>query len=837
MKARGSATSAAVGPLEGLRVLELSGGVAGPHAARLLADYGAVVTKLEPPGGERARHEAPLAGDMSNPEASAHFLLLNTNKRSIVADLRSQEGAELARRLARASDVVVEDFAPGQLTGLGLDLAELRRESSSLVTCSITPFGQDGPYAYLPESDLVLQAMGGAMYATGHADREPLRLAGDYALWHAGLTAAYAIMLAVLRADATGQGDAIDVSVYETQAGGLDRRRFTLLAHAYSGAVARRRDTAFAIGSGLRPCRDGYINLLGHDRLGSLLEMIGRADLVDRPELQLPADEVPGALVEEIEASVLGWTMQRTAREAFRTSQGHRLLGAPVYSVADALADPTFRERNAWERIAHPVAGELEYPRPPFRMSAVTLPPRRPAPLLDEHREEVLRDLEELEELHEPSHPEPPPAPPRLPLEGVRVLDLAVVWAGPFATQLLAQWGAEILKMEPINAVQPQTRATDERNSDWLVSGSTAPPWNRGASFNAHSPGKRSFTGDVRSPEGREAFLRLVETADVVLENNVPETIERLGLTYEDLREANPQIIHVRMPGFGLSGEYKNFRCWGNHIEGMAGHLLLRAYPGATPEAAGDTYAADSIGGLSAALATVMALRHRARTGEGQLIEVPMIEGFTGLLGVEILDYQLNDRVRESVANDHRTRAPHNAYRCAREDRWIAIDVQTDAQWRSLCQVLGLDDLLQADDLTAAAGRWSRRRELDRRIEEQTLGRDRDDLFEKLVQAGVPAGPVQDDRDCFQCTQLRARDWFEPIHRDDIGTHDYPGRLFRMAGTAPPPRRPPPTLGEANEYVYRDLLGLRDEDYQRLLDAGLVGTGYNEALLAANRMR
>ena len=164
-------------PLEGLRVLDLTTGIAGPHATKLLADFGATVTKLEPPGGDRARHEGPFPGDGPNTEASAPFLLFNTNKRSVVADLESFDGIELARRLARVSDVVLEDLTPGRLAELGLDLEELRADRPELVTCSITPFGQTGPYAGLPESDLVLQSMGGAVYATGHAEREPLRLA------------------------------------------------------------------------------------------------------------------------------------------------------------------------------------------------------------------------------------------------------------------------------------------------------------------------------------------------------------------------------------------------------------------------------------------------------------------------------------------------------------------------------------------------------------------------------------------------------------------------------------------------------------------------------------
>jgi benzylsuccinate CoA-transferase BbsF subunit len=391
--------------------------------------------------------------------------------------------------------------------------------------------------------------------------------------------------------------------------------------------------------------------------------------------------------------------------------------------------------------------------------------------------------------------------------------------------------------MEPINTVQPQTRPIDESREGWMAGDPADPPWNRGVNFNCSGLDKRSFTGDIRTEEGRAAFLELVAMSDVIVENNVPETIDRLGLTWEALSAVNPRLIYVRMPGLGLTGDYRNWRCWGNHLEAMAGHLILRAYPDATPDAAGETYACDSVAGLTAAFATLAALRHRERTGEGQQVEVPQAEAFMQLLGVEYLDQQMNDRVRESVANDHRTRAPHNAYRCAGDDRWIAIDVQRDEQWPALCEVLGLSERASDGGLATAAGRWERRRELDAAIGAATAARSREELFEALVAAGVPAGPVQDDGDAFRCPQLRARGWFEPISRDDLGTADYPGRLFRLRSTKMPARKPPPKLGADNDYVYRELLGWDGARIQALEEAGYVGTAFSAEALARARGR
>jgi crotonobetainyl-CoA:carnitine CoA-transferase CaiB-like acyl-CoA transferase len=820
-----------MGPLEGIRVMDLTTGVAGPHATKLLADYGADVVKVEPPEGDRSRREGPFKDDRPDPEGSAEFLWLNTNKRSVVADLETAEGRDLVRGLALRSDVLVEDFAPGRLAAMGLSVDGLRETHPGLVACSITPFGQDGPYAGLLASDLVLQAMGGAMYATGHAEREPLRLAGNFAEWHGGLAAALAIMLAVFRAERTGLGEHIDVSLYETQAGGKDRRQLNLLAHAYSGAVARRRETAFAVASGVRPCSDGYINLLGQQRLPELLRMIGREDLAPRPEVARPT-ELPEALVEEIEASYLAWTMQHEMREALAIAQQHRILGGTVHTIADVLADPSFRGRGFWERIDHRATGPLEYPGRPFLMSDSPRPPARRAPLLGEHTEEVRRELEVRETAVRGAAPAPDGR-RSLPLEGVRVIDLAVVWAGPFATQLLAEWGAEVVKMEPVTTVQPQTRRTEGLSRPaWFPNGDPGPdPWNRGVNFNSSACDKRSFAGDLRTPAGREAFLRLVAVSDVIVENNVPETIDKLGIRYEELAAINPGIIFVRMPGFGLTGPYRDYRCWGNHLEAMAGHLLVRCYPDATPDAAGETYACDSIAGLMAALAAVMALRHRERTGRGQMVEVPQVEAFAGMMGREFLDYGMNDRVPEPRANDHLSHAPHGAYPSLGEDRWIAIDVADDEQWRALCEVLEAPDLASDGRFREAASRWEHRRTLDREVARRTGTRSREDLFRRLQARGIAAGPVQDDADAFRCAQLGARGFFEPLTRADIGTFDYPGMLFQWRDTPNRRRRPPVRLGEDNEYVYLELLGYPRDEYEALVASGEVGTAYPESVL------
>src|SRR5690606_21726894 len=234
---------------------------------------------------------------------------------------------------------------------------------------------------------------------------------------------------------------------------------------------------------------------------------------------------------------------------------------------------------------------------------------------------------------------------------------------------------------------------------------------------------------------------------------------------------------------FGLSGPYRDYRAWGNHLVAMVGYLMIRAYPDATPDAAGEDYACDSVAGLTAAFATAVALRHRARTGRGQLVEVPQIEAFMAMVGPDMLTHQMSGRVPEARGNDHFSHAPHNAYQCAGDDRWIALDVGTDEEWSSLCEILGLAEAGADARFASQQKRWEHRRELDAILTEAVAPWDRWRLFEALTAAGVPAGPVQDTGDCFHCRHLRSRTWFRRIARDDIGSFDHPGSVFRWAST------------------------------------------------------
>ena len=432
------------------------------------------------------------------------------------------------------------------------------------------------------------------------------------------------------------------------------------------------------------------------------------------------------------------------------------------------------------------------------------------------------------------------------PLEGIRIADVTVVWAGPHVTQLLGEWGAEIIRVEPMNRIQPYSRGADQATTKEQARAMGAQGqllgaypdfdpkedrWNRSASFNSHARNKKSMTCDIMSPEGKEAFLRLIELSDVFIENNVPVTIEKAGITWEVLKEVNPRLIMLRMPAFGLDGPYKNYRAFGSHVEGMIGHHYLRGYTDAGPENTGEAYTADAMAGVMGALAVTMALRHRERAGEGQQVEMPLAESFLPVLGQFILDYTMNDRVVPPQGNTHPAHAPHNVYPTEGDDQWIAIDVDGDDEFAALCDVLGAPALASDDRFAGGLERLRHRDELDGEIAQLTQPCDKEQLFGKLQAAAVTSAPLHDEMEALADEQLTARGWFREIEMPTVGTHRYPGYLFRMERTPDDVQLPPPLLGEHNEEIYLDLLGYSRERYDALVAKGLVGTSYPPAVL------
>lgn len=376
--------------MEGVKVLDLGIGIPPANATRLLGCFGAEVIKVEPPGGDPLRMSAPFLGDVPNPETSGLFQYLNVNKRGVTLNLESGRGRRILKSLLSWADLVVEGWGAGVLDGLDLSYGEMERVNPALVAVSITPFGQSGPYKYHKSFEIQPYAFGGPMYFTGNPARQPVNAASNVSDLHTGLAAASAGMVALHRAESTGEGDYIDIAAAEVQLGNIDRRAAKLLAYSYTGAVGDRNLDHMGIGSGPFPCADGYINLLGgefgFDRVCRLIE---REDLMDDPRFNTPEGRRDPANIEEISGLVISWLYDKPKLEVWETAQEKRVLSGVVNTTEDLLGDDHFWERGMWAQVKHPVAGEMTMPGKSLKMYRTPWQVKSAAPTLGEHNEKV----------------------------------------------------------------------------------------------------------------------------------------------------------------------------------------------------------------------------------------------------------------------------------------------------------------------------------------------------------------------------------------------------------------------------------------------------------------
>src|SRR5579871_1019134 len=381
-------------PLEGVRVLDLTRHIAGPLCTKLLADYGADVIKIEQPRrGDPARWIAPFLHDLPHPERSGLFLHLNTNKRGITLDLKSDTGRSLFLRLLPSADIVVENFRPRVMPSLGLDYETLRTGKPALVMTSISNFGQTGPYRDWSASDLILYAMGHEMWGTGQPDSEPAGMANKLSLHIAGEMAYMATLGAFYGAAFQGVGQHVDISIMEVLASSIDRRAPSLLAYQYCGERAERVPSVHGIDAPpfVNYCADGFFEItVGLNWWADFVRAIGEEWIKD-PIFRPPVREV--AVRERFDAYWIPWCMARTKKEIVAIFQQAGIPCAPLNTTEDLVRDPQLKERGFFIDIEHPAAGRLTYPGAPFRLPQSPFAIRRPAPLLGQHNREILAEI------------------------------------------------------------------------------------------------------------------------------------------------------------------------------------------------------------------------------------------------------------------------------------------------------------------------------------------------------------------------------------------------------------------------------------------------------------
>jgi crotonobetainyl-CoA:carnitine CoA-transferase CaiB-like acyl-CoA transferase len=796
--------------LEGLRVLDLSDDVAGAYCAKLLSDAGASVTKVEDPEGHGLRRWS-VTGQVGQDgdEDGALFRFLAASHQSVVLDPEAPEATATVDALAGTADVVIISTLGGHgVTGEStISPFDLHEAHAGLVVVSLSSYGLTGPRCGEQSSEFLIQALSGSLHNHGSAEGLPLAVGGALAEWAIGVYGALGAVSALSARRRSGRGDLVDISALEA---------LTMTFICYPSVAAtmpggERKRSTYTMTPSIEPCLDGYVGMatITMAQWLTFLEMIERPDLADDETLQPLANHRRPDVLEAIAA----WTGRHTVDEVVQIGSMYRI---PTVPLGNGKIFPHLEQVEKRELYGSNPRGAFPHPRPPFRSSAT--PRREPgaAPTLAERRPAAAALAEHVPDATAAARPFTPAADVSagLPLEGVRVLDFTAFLAGPMCTEYLAALGADVIKVESIQRPDPMRFSV-------LVESSVDQWYEQGAIFQSANLNKRSLTLNLSDPRGRDIALRLAATSDVVIENFTPRVMEQFGLTYEDLREAKPDIIMMRMPGFGLEGPWRDRPGFAASMEQVSGLAWITGYTDALPTIPG---ICDPLAGMHSAFAVITALEHRKRTGEGQQIELAMID-LAGNLNIEqVLEYAVYDHLMERLGNRQPGTALQGVYATGEPEQWIALRVATDEQWDGLRGAIGGPEWSLEPALETAAGRAVVADRIDLELTSWFAGLSQKDALAALRSAGVPAEPVIHSYDVDLDDQMNTRGFWEDVTHPVVGTKRFPAWPIRAASRAAPWfSRYAPLLGEHNDEVL-GTIGVEAEEAAVLSADGIIGT-------------
>jgi crotonobetainyl-CoA:carnitine CoA-transferase CaiB-like acyl-CoA transferase len=755
-------------PFDGLRVLDVSSGIAGAYATKVLVDGGADAIVVEPPQGDVLRRHTSAKAPLPVGTDGVLFRYLRASTRSVPE-------AE-ARGLATDADVLIERYEPGAGHWGGEPPAAWLARNPRLVVVSISPWGARGPWADRPATEFTVQAACGATVRRGLPDRPPVSAGGALVEWLTGAFAAVGALTAWRHALRTGEGQHVDVSMLEAATLCLNGPYHAIAGQWFPGFAPPR---AVEVPS-IEQVADGSVGFCTQtaQQWGDFCVVIERPDLGE--DATLRRADARMARRAEITAATARALGAKTVDEVIDQAVALRV---PVTPVGNGATVTTFDQFVARGVYAHGV------PRPPYEVHGA--PPWAPG---------------DAPSLHAGPAAWPARAPQDglggdRPFSGLRVVDLTAFWAGPFATTYLAAHGADVVKVE-------STARPDGMRFLGAFEGDRY--WERSMVFAGTNPGKRDLTLNLEQEEGRRLLERLIDRADVVIENFTPRVGDRFGLTWERVHAKWPGVVLVRMPAFGLDGPWRDRAGFAMTIEQTSGLAWVTGYEDLPLVPRGPC---DPLGGVHALVGLMSALATRARTGEGVLVEVPLVDGALNIAAEQVLEYQRSGEVLGHEGNRGPWASPQGVYPAQGDDAWVAVAVETDAQWEALRAVARVPAHVRRDDRTGA----------DEAIAAWALGRDAEEGAEALRRAGVPASALAPTGSAHDNPQFAHRGFLQPLAHEVTGETGYPG--FPMCFSAFGPhlfRSPPPLLGEHNAEVLAEL-GLTAAEIAALEAAGVIG--------------
>jgi len=803
------------GTLAHLRVLDVTSASAA-YAGKLLADLGADVIKVEPPGGDPARREAPLGPDGE----SLPFRYENTNKRSVVLDLAGEEGAEAFRALARDADLVLDGLSGGGLADFGLDFASLAEQNPRLVVASISGFGRTGPLAGVRSNDLVASALGGAMTSIGDPADPPVRLAGHQADVITATNAAAAALVALHHAARSGRGQYVDVSSLET---------ISAITHIAGvgkwledDVIPKRVGTGLvaSVPSGAYRCKDGLVYLMVNRPAHWLALATWIHEVTGNEEVLMDTFHGPSSarlpFRELLDLFISDLTATLTVDEAYHEGQRRHIAFTPIHTAAGLAKDPQLNARGFFVEIDGGEAGPLSVPGAPYRPAKQPWRQTRPAPAVGEHDAEISPGTR------------PRPAPlvarpcatrgPRTggALEGLRVVEFGTGLAAPWIGRILAWAGAEVIKVEshghpdvPRLFVPP--RAPEQGTQP------ECSPW-----FTDWSAGKRFVSLDLRNEDGAELARKIIDESDAVIANYSTGVLAKLGLGYETLAARNPELVMLESSGYGESGPLSKYVTWGPNIEALSGLCSFSGFPENECTISHFAYP-DPLSALHGLVALMSALAARDRTGAGQVIHLSQLETTVASIGRVMVEFAATGEEPARLGNGEAGRAPYGCFPCEGDDRWVVLCVEDDDDWPRLRTLLDDPEWARDPRHAKASARVEDRASIEARIAEWTSTRNDYEIVERARALGLAAGVVQNTEDMLRRDpQLEARGFFETIPHWKRGEVTATGIPLGLTGTPGRTTHSGSSIGHDNDHVFGELLGLSRDEIEGFIACGAI---------------
>ncbi len=797
-----------MGALSHLRIVEIGSAAATSYCARLFADFGSAVQKIEPLDGDPLRRAAPLTPKGN----SAWFAFLNFNKSSIALDPADPKSAARLSELIGGCDILLDGRDVDAADCPDIDLAAIKQRHPGLIHLEASWFGGEGPYAKFEATDSTIRALVGLVKLVGPAEGTPMHAPDFQTGIFAGLWGFIAAASSVLGRMQDGQGRTSHLSIFESS---IAVTEYIMFEGFSRGDIMRRIGVncfwpTFPVG--IYETQQGWLGVttVTPAQWRSFCEMLGLPELRDDPTLFTGVDRLQH--IEMIESKFIPKLKTRTAQEWFAEGLRRKIPIVPVPEIADLVADEEKRARGA---IVPVLVGDESGFTAGSMQRLMGTPPRRGGAVPD-IGEKMLGSAHATEKALRTPAPEVR-GKNRLPLEGVRVVDFSMGWAGPVCTRTLADLGADVIKIEATQypdwwrGVDRRPAYVQERMYEKTI---------RYCIMNRN---KRGITLDLTRPQGLALAKRLLADADLVVDNYSVEVLPKMGLGYDVLSQLNPRLVMMSMSAFGAGSVHRDCRAYGSTLEQGSGVPSVVGDANGPPVMSHTAFG-DAVGGLNGCAAVLTALIHAKMTGKGQFIDLAQIECMMPFAAPWITAHSIDGKAPPKYGNRHPDFVPHGCFPCAGSDNWVVVAASNDAMWPKLARLLGRADWAGDAKLKTAAGRRAIEGEIEAAITSWTSARDPEAAMNELQAVGIAAGVARLPIELLQDRQLHARGFIQEIDRAFIGKHPQPSMPFRETEKPFAVRSAPPTLGQHNNEILGGLLGLSDAEIEQLTRDGIIGT-------------